>query len=137
MVGGKHREIFLMHAGVEPWDCFFKCGQPVYYAFLVVHHINHDHTDNVVDNLTAAHSSCHTRYHSSLNGAGGRANTPAQRAARVRQGLNSPVVQRRKEEKLDRLINDTINDPYLYEEDEFESWVLDDGEDNYDENSFP
>jgi len=47
------------------------------------------------------------------------------------------VVQRRKEEKLDRLINDTINDPYLYEEDEFESWVLDDGEDNYDENSFP
>ena len=53
-----YREFFLMHNGVEPWPCY-NCGEAVYLDKLVVHHIDGDHDNNALTNLSAVTSSCH------------------------------------------------------------------------------
>lgn len=55
-------------ANVLPLPCYF-CEEPIYVrgerggASLVIHHVDHDHMNNVPENLVAAHRSCHISYH--------------------------------------------------------------------------
>jgi len=58
----RYREMFFAANGMGPYACWF-CGGEVTFALVVVHHIDGDHTNDVVSNLTAAHRSCHNGHH--------------------------------------------------------------------------
>lgn len=59
----KYRELFLANNGAGPYVCYFSCGEVVLYEELIVHHIDEDHTNNKLENLTATHRVCHNRHH--------------------------------------------------------------------------
>jgi hypothetical protein len=46
----------------SPWNCYF-CGEEV--IALLVHHVDHDHSNNDLGNLVAAHKKCHDQHHQS------------------------------------------------------------------------
>ena len=57
--------LFKQKAGDPPWPCYF-CGKPVdgivrYKS--VVHHVDHNHDNNVIENLAPAHKGCHDVHH--------------------------------------------------------------------------
>jgi hypothetical protein len=61
------RRTFLMYFPQAPWSCGF-CGGAIWSTDLkenglVVHHDNHDRTDNRLINLMPAHNFCHSSYH--------------------------------------------------------------------------
>jgi len=60
----KYRAMFMQHHGLGPHRCYF-CEVPMPWVE-VIHHVNGDHSDNVIENLAAAHGSCHTRHHVSI-----------------------------------------------------------------------
>lgn len=63
-----HIRIFIEAYTRGPHQCYF-CGDEVRLgggrdaSSGVVHHLNHDHFDNTLTNLVAAHFGCHTSYH--------------------------------------------------------------------------
>ncbi len=59
----QYREVFLAHNGPGPYACYFECSNPVMFEELVVHHKDHDHTNNSLDNLVPAHRLCHNGHH--------------------------------------------------------------------------
>lgn len=59
--GNAYRMAFFTAAGAGPWPCFF-CDEPVGRE-VVVHHVDHNRTNNDVSNLVPAHEGCHTSYH--------------------------------------------------------------------------
>ena len=58
----KYREIFFAHNGPGPYICFF-CQQNVIFDEVIVHHVNHNETDNRLENLKPCHRLCHNGYH--------------------------------------------------------------------------
>lgn len=65
-----YRIIFGAKYGAGPWDCYF-CAEEIHpeatgRVRLEVHHLDHDHYNNVPENLVPTHRHCHARYHSGL-----------------------------------------------------------------------
>lgn len=58
----RYRELFFATNGFGPYSCFF-CGQDVDTESVLVHHDDHNHENNAVENLKPAHHVCHTRHH--------------------------------------------------------------------------
>lgn len=56
----RYQDIFRAHHGDGPWSCYF-CNKPV--IKLVVHHKDHDRTNDAIDNLVASHKKCHNDHH--------------------------------------------------------------------------
>jgi len=56
----KYTSLFKKH-NEPPWRCCF-CGEEI--SELVVHHLDHDHANNALENLAAAHDHCHKSHHS-------------------------------------------------------------------------
>jgi GntR family transcriptional regulator len=68
--------VWLAANGPGPWPCTF-CGDPVLRlgdprieraAAGIIHHDDHDHGNNAIGNLRAAHNGCHVCYHNSPRG---------------------------------------------------------------------
>lgn len=57
-----YREVFFAHNGPGPYVCF-DCGQEVTFDEVLVHHKDHDDTNDDPCNLVAAHDGCHTSHH--------------------------------------------------------------------------
>jgi hypothetical protein len=62
---GAYRLIFVAHTGPGPYACYF-CSYDVNLDELFVHHVNHDHFDDRLENLVATHGSCHMTYHTTI-----------------------------------------------------------------------
>lgn len=58
----RYREMFFANNGPGPYSCFF-CKEKVVFDEVIIHHINHDETDNNLKNLTPCHRTCHNGYH--------------------------------------------------------------------------
>jgi hypothetical protein len=76
-----YRQIFFSERGEFPHPCFFCEDEVTAYGLGVgvIHHIDEDRTNNSVENLAAAHHSCHVAHHMPSSemrriGAIGRAN---------------------------------------------------------------
>lgn len=65
----KFREIFFAFNGAGPYSCY-DCGKDVDFWTVLIHHENHDHSDNRLENLVPSHRGCHTRHHSIGRGIG-------------------------------------------------------------------
>lgn len=59
----RHREVFLENNGPGPWPCY-GCGELVLPEKLIVHHKDHDHSNNDPHNLASMHPGCHATLHS-------------------------------------------------------------------------
>lgn len=59
--GALYRRLFVAAYGVGPYTCG-HCGEDV-ETLEVVHHIDHDHFNDVLENLQAMHRSCHGVHH--------------------------------------------------------------------------
>lgn len=57
-----YREIFFAYNGPGPYSCFF-CQESVTMLEVIVHHIDEDHTNDAIDNLSPAHGGCHAGHH--------------------------------------------------------------------------
>lgn len=67
-----YKMLFLASAPAQPWPCEF-CTEPVWFSVdevritgkraLFVHHLDGDHSNDVLANLAPAHSGCHARHH--------------------------------------------------------------------------
>lgn len=57
-----HREIFFAVHGFGPFSCWF-CGLEVSFLDIHVHHVDHDHSNNEINNLVPTDASCHIKYH--------------------------------------------------------------------------
>lgn len=57
-----HRDVFFAANGFGPFACF-ECGAEIAFEDVVVHHVDHDHTNNDANNLVPSHFSCHSAYH--------------------------------------------------------------------------
>ncbi len=66
-MSASYREIFFATHGVGPYKCF-SCGEIVLIDDAHIHHVDHDHTNDQPENLTAAHYTCHARYHALSRG---------------------------------------------------------------------
>lgn len=55
----------------RPFDCqcldppCHFCGEPLLSDSLVVHHLDHDRTNDALENLVGAHQGCHRKHHMS------------------------------------------------------------------------
>jgi hypothetical protein len=49
--------------GAGPYKCFFDCGTVVEFHELIVHHIDGDHTNNLIENLVPCRRVCHNGHH--------------------------------------------------------------------------
>lgn len=78
-----HMRVFIDHNGLGPHRCHF-CDV-VMSKIEVVHHLDHDHSNNDPTNLTAAHDACHSSYHGSHPSRGG--NGPHQRVMSPRRTI--------------------------------------------------
>jgi hypothetical protein len=58
----QYRELFFANNGPGPYVCFF-CEEPVSFSQIIVHHVDHDETNNDLTNLKACHRVCHNGYH--------------------------------------------------------------------------
>jgi deoxycytidylate deaminase len=58
---GSYRAVFEEANGIGPHGCYF-CGVIMPWPE-VIHHLDHDHFNNVPENLVPAHANCHTSYH--------------------------------------------------------------------------
>lgn len=63
-----YRAIYMREYGYGPHPCHF-CDVPMPWPE-AIHHLDGDHSNNAVDNLTASHSSCHANYHKAVNPVG-------------------------------------------------------------------
>lgn len=61
----RYREMFFATNGIGPYECFF-CNEEVEFSLVVIHHVDHDHTNNSIDNLAASHRKCHNGHHFAL-----------------------------------------------------------------------
>lgn len=59
----KFREVFFAFNGSGPYSCEI-CGEEVDFWSVLIHHRNHDHDDNRLENLGPVHRGCHTKHHS-------------------------------------------------------------------------
>lgn len=62
----KYREVFFAHNGPGPYPCAF-CESVVDFEGVVIHHDDHDHTNDEPGNLVPCHQDCHTRHHFKYN----------------------------------------------------------------------
>jgi hypothetical protein len=67
----KYRAVWLAAYGEGPWLCH-GCGEPVNRLggttnseTGLIHHLDHDHGNNAVENLRVMHHKCHVRHHNS------------------------------------------------------------------------
>jgi len=58
----QYREIFFANNGPGPYKCFF-CKDEVVFAEVIVHHEDHDETNNDLTNLKPCHRLCHNGHH--------------------------------------------------------------------------
>jgi len=58
----KYREIFFANNGPGPYTCSF-CEKPAIFDEVIVHHQDHDETNNDLTNLKACHRICHNSHH--------------------------------------------------------------------------
>jgi len=58
----KYREIFFAYNGPGPYKCEF-CKEDVMFTEVLVHHCDEDISNNIPENLKAAHRRCHGRHH--------------------------------------------------------------------------
>lgn len=59
----RYREVFFAAHGFGPYACHF-CDELVEFERVLVHHLDHDRSNNAPANLAAAHGPCHTSHHS-------------------------------------------------------------------------
>jgi hypothetical protein len=59
-----YKDVFVDSNGGGPYECFV-CHEPVSRRELRVHHVDHDHYNDVPDNLVAVHHGCHSHHHNS------------------------------------------------------------------------
>lgn len=64
----EYRAIFLKEYGYGPHACYF-CAMRMPWVE-VVHHKDHDHSNNDPANLAAAHAGCHANYHKGVDPTG-------------------------------------------------------------------
>lgn len=57
-----YRNRFFELYGEGPYPCFF-CEEPVSAKNVLVHHKDHDHYNDIDNNLVPAHVSCHISHH--------------------------------------------------------------------------
>lgn len=62
-----YRRLFHDYYPDPPWTCYF-CGEKILkwghdVDSLHVHHIDHDHYNDVIENLAPTHASCHISHH--------------------------------------------------------------------------
>lgn len=67
---GIHRKLYIDNHGPLPWTCYF-CKRPITIFGRTkdaasVHHIDHDHDNNDLSNLTSVHIGCHLTHHNHL-----------------------------------------------------------------------
>lgn len=67
-----YREIFFAHNGPGPYACV-ECNKEVGFLEVLVHHDDHDRSNNNIENLMASHRGCHTAHHSTGRGVGNKA----------------------------------------------------------------
>jgi hypothetical protein len=86
--------VWLAANGPGPWPCTF-CDEPVLRlgdprieraAAGIIHHHDHDHGNNAIGNLRAAHNGCHIRYHKSPSGKLGHLHVVDTLTARIEAG---------------------------------------------------
>ena len=58
----RYREIFFANNGPGPYVCFF-CSEPVLFDEVIIHHEDHDETNNDLTNLKPCHRLCHNGHH--------------------------------------------------------------------------
>ena len=64
-----YREIFFAHNGPGPYSCV-ECDTEVGFFDVLVHHDDHDRSNNTIENLMPSHRGCHTKHHSIGRGVG-------------------------------------------------------------------
>lgn len=98
--------IFWTANGPGPWPCHF-CNHPVTRLGKpdgVVHHLDHDHENQDLDNLAAAHWRCHASHHGR-----DRSLTPAARSALDRTGTSpSPETRAKLREALRQEVPEAV-----------------------------
>lgn len=67
-----YREIFFAHNGPGPYICK-ECEGEVTFFEVLVHHEDHDRSNNNLENLVPNHRGCHTIHHSTGRGLGKKA----------------------------------------------------------------
>lgn len=60
-----YRKLFFTSTNFGPYDCFF-CKEFIEVTEVCVHHIDNNHENDDLANLTASHKSCHTSHHRSM-----------------------------------------------------------------------
>ena len=78
----KFREIFFAFNGPGPYKCY-DCEKEVVFWEVLIHHENHDHSDNRLENLVPSHRGCHTRHHSTGRGVGKQVSEETREKMRV------------------------------------------------------
>ncbi|NBR24050.1 MAG: HNH endonuclease [Micrococcales bacterium] len=59
----RYRDTFFANNGPGPYTCFFNCGELLEFEYVVVHHVDADHSNDTPENLVPAHRACHNGYH--------------------------------------------------------------------------
>lgn len=87
----RYRQIFFDAYGPGPWACY-GCHEPVAKDESYIHHIDGDHFNDVINNLAAMHSGCHTTLHN-LERPPYSEETRAKIGAASRQRTHSPETR--------------------------------------------
>ena len=59
---GRYRDVFFANNGAGPYVCFF-CKEDVMFLEVIVHHKDHDKTNDEPANLAPCHRLCHNGHH--------------------------------------------------------------------------
>lgn len=117
----QHKDIFYAFNGPGPYICTFCDGTVLGWwdepdghdgrqsHALVVHHVDHNHTNNAVENLAASHYGCHTSHHFASDPLVPKGSTlPEEWKRRVALGTTKRMAEMTVEEKqmwLERVLN--------------------------------
>jgi 5-methylcytosine-specific restriction endonuclease McrA len=101
-----YRKRFFEAHGLGPFTCF-DCHKPIELDDVLVHHVDLNHSNNVLENLVPAHSKCHLSYHNRVTGrregAGwpkGRPHPAVSESNRRRSGEKRPPLTEEHKAKL-------------------------------------
>jgi hypothetical protein len=111
------RVLYYEIHGSEHWAVCFWCKQSVFMSNLLkpgesrkrdagcVHHIDHDHDHNVIENLTGMHYGCHTAYHKRLYNPGA-----VKKGMKLPKSWKEKVTASNKRKPLDPAFGQKISD---------------------------
>lgn len=120
-----YRTKFSREHGPPPWPCHF-CKGDVFILF--VHHIDGNHRNDDISNLSAAHKSCHQAYHNSLReiteetrrrmreshlGKEQPKGAVAKRAAQMREIWKDEAYKAKVSEKIRKTVTEQWKDPEM------------------------